>query len=558
MAELEKSTPKLRIYTVAFHACWVLIVVAAAVWRFRLPLELLSDRDVWGYLSPALTKITRGVFAQVEGRAFVYPGLIYVMLSIFRSLTSLAILQHVLGLATGALLLANWTTARRLLPRPIIPPLCYDLCGLVLMAIYLFSAQSVLGEHHLRPEGISPFFAVLGFWFTLRFLVAKHVEHNATLALYCGAASLGVSFLLPLLKPSYSLAAVLTTLPVWWHLLAGKDKLVRRVAMAGGPVLAALLLLWLPEHRYVEGDPKGQFFLPASLFTIHAAQIRAQMASDVASNATDVPYPHEQLQSILTLLDTEMELSRPSVRRGFAALGFNPDYLLYSSESFCHKLTGILPERTARADFYRFYFRRTWRKQPAAMLHKFVIQLGLFYNFDCPVYEEKTVRFNREYSETRDMLADTDRAALSLRVPAVADYLNRLPALTHIHAAAVQPKVLAAIFPIFACTYLPLLILAAAGMLWVIAAPDLRAACGTFAVAVAVGYGYNFGNNIAIALFHTLGIGRYSHVQMSTTLLTQSLALCFVVEVVGQKIRSRRELPAPTPLPSEVPDLSTR
>jgi hypothetical protein len=371
---------------------------------------------------------------------------------------------------------------------------------------------------------------MLGFGCTIRFLLARQVEKNAPQAAWFGAASLLIAFLLPLFKPSFTLTSVLTTLPIWWLLFDRREKWGRKLAMIGGPIFVALILLWIPEYQYAEANPRSRIFLPASLFTIHARQIRAQIAGDLAADPAGLPYPHQQLQAILTLLDAEMEVSQQVVRRNFASLGFDPDYLLYE-DSFCRKLQDILPSREARANFYRFYFRRTWQEQPGAMLHKVVAQLGLFYNFDCPVYLEKTTHFDRNYNESYAFLSEPNRAVTMVRVPLAMDYLNALPALAQIHAAAVQPNVLKVLMPLLGGSYLPIFLLSGVVMVWLLVTPGLRAACGGFSAVVAIGYAYNLGNNLAIACFHTLGVGRYSHVQFGTTLLTQGLALCLFIEI---------------------------
>jgi hypothetical protein len=250
------------------------------------------------------------------------------------------------------------------------------------------------------------------------------------------------------------------------------------------------------------------------------------------------------LQAILSLLDSEMEISRTDLHHNFAALGFNPDYLLYE-DSFCRKLPAILPERTARAEFYRFYFRRTWREQPGMMLQKVATQLGLFYNLDCPVYSEKAVHFDRNYSEMHAFLSEPGRANHIARVPAAQTYLDSLGRLAQTHAIANQPKVFKTLMPILARTYLPIFLLAVAVLLWLLCDKELRAACGWFGAVVAIGYGYNLGNTIAIALFHSLGVGRYSHVQFATTLLTQAFAILLLVEIVARKVsRAREQVPA--------------
>src|SRR5260221_7722953 len=179
----EKNTALIRVCTLLFHASWMAIVVCAAWRRFSLPLEPLADHDVWGYLSPALVKIAGGAFIQSEGRAFVYPGFVYGTLITFPSLGAITFIQHLFGLGTGLLLLVNWSAARRLLPRPLIPAFLHDLAGLGLLAIFLLSTQSIIAEHHLRPEGIAPFFVMLGFGFTIHFLLAKYVRQQLRPAL---------------------------------------------------------------------------------------------------------------------------------------------------------------------------------------------------------------------------------------------------------------------------------------------------------------------------------------------------------------------------------------
>jgi hypothetical protein len=550
----EVKPSKLNAYAFLFHFCWIVIVGFAAWRRLALPVQPLADRDIWGYLSPALAKLIGNPFIQSEGRAFVYPGFIYLLLRAFHSLDAITVAQHILGLGAGLLFLVNWRTARRLFPCSPIPAFAHDLLGLVLFAIFLLCGQSTFSEHHLRPEGIAPFFAVLGFGFLIRFLLAKYVDAQPTRALWYGGASIAVAFFLPLLKPSYSLTAILTTLPVWWHLFDGREKFVRRFAMALIPMFAAWLLLWMPNARYAENDARRLTFLPASLFTIHAPQIRAQLADDLAANDPAVPYSHEQLQSILILLDNEIELSKPTVRHGFAPLGFNPDYLLYE-DSFCRKLADILRTRPERAAFYRFYFRRTWRQQPGMMLRKVGAQLALFYNLNCPVYEHGSGTMARSYADTAEFLSEPNRAPLVARVPAAAQYVAAIQTLArassdaHHHIKFLSKVVM----PFLAHSYLPGMLLALLTIGWILADNELRATCGMFAVVVAVGYAYNLGNNVAIALFHTLGVGRYSHVQLVTTLFTQGLSLWMLVEVVVHKLAGVR---LPVELPGQRPATS--
>src|SRR5437879_4623584 len=74
-----------------------------AVWqRFVLPLDPIADPDTWGYLSPALRKLTGAEFGHSQGRNFLYPGFLYLILSPFADFRAITFVQHLLGLVAGA------------------------------------------------------------------------------------------------------------------------------------------------------------------------------------------------------------------------------------------------------------------------------------------------------------------------------------------------------------------------------------------------------------------------------------------------------------------------
>jgi hypothetical protein len=300
------------------------------------------------------------------------------------------------------------------------------------------------------------------------------------------------------------------------------------------PILLASALLWYPEKQYSDADPGGQYFLDQSLFTIHAPQIREQMARDLAANTGNPPCSRPQLQAALTLLDAELAISRASGHH-FAVLGFDPDYLLYE-DSFCRKLSSILPEREERRAFCRYYFRRTWQEQPGAMLAKIGRQIGLFYNGQCPVYTSRTTSCAKHYTEAATLLQSEAYNRLIVRVGPAQQYLEAVSSLTASRAAVVQPDILKAVLTALASTYLAGLLFFLGVGVWLLVNAADRTRCGLLFVLVALGYAYNLGNNLSIAIFHTLGIGRYSHVQFATTLLVQFQTLLLLGEVLAPKI----------------------
>jgi hypothetical protein len=97
----------------------VFILFAWAAWaRFALPLDPIADPDTWGYLSPALRKLTGAEFGHTNGRNFIYPGFLYLLLRVFGDFRAITVAQHFFGLLAGGILLLTWRRARVFLPNP--------------------------------------------------------------------------------------------------------------------------------------------------------------------------------------------------------------------------------------------------------------------------------------------------------------------------------------------------------------------------------------------------------------------------------------------------------
>lgn len=111
VSQLMATTPARRGQQVLL-AIYLALVVVVFVWavtvRSRLPLQPFIDEDFWGYLNPALSKLTGGPFQHSQGRDFLYPGFVYLLLCVFGDLRAIPIAQHALGVLTGGLLLLVW------------------------------------------------------------------------------------------------------------------------------------------------------------------------------------------------------------------------------------------------------------------------------------------------------------------------------------------------------------------------------------------------------------------------------------------------------------------
>src|SRR5437763_9383428 len=95
---------RLQISRLAYGTAVVALFVWAAWLRMRAPVEPIADPDVWGYLSPAVSKLIGEGFIH-SGRNFVYPGFLSVLLRVAGDFRVIAVAHHLLGLLAGALLL---------------------------------------------------------------------------------------------------------------------------------------------------------------------------------------------------------------------------------------------------------------------------------------------------------------------------------------------------------------------------------------------------------------------------------------------------------------------
>jgi hypothetical protein len=112
------------------------LVFAGAAWqRFSRPLDPIADPDTWGYLSPALRKLTGAEFGHTNGRNFLYPGFLYLVLAAFGDFRAIGVVQHLLGLAAGGIFLVTWRRVRVFVPNSLLNPATYYLIGLIGAAI---------------------------------------------------------------------------------------------------------------------------------------------------------------------------------------------------------------------------------------------------------------------------------------------------------------------------------------------------------------------------------------------------------------------------------------
>jgi hypothetical protein len=509
--------------TLAFIFAW-------AVWqRFKLPLNPIADPDTWGYLSPALRKLTGAEFGHSQGRNFLYPGFLYLVLRCFGDFRAIAIVQHLLGVAAGGVLLLTWRRLRAFVPDSLVNPSLHDAFGLAGAAIYLLASDTIRTETQLRPEGVCAFLIGINLYFAVQFISCSFLDHRRTSAVVCGNATVLTSLLLASAKPSFWFAAIVVMVPVtafffrqnWWR---------QKIAFGLAIAVTAALALW-PERILSRKDAESQTFLPTMLFVIHADLIRDQMAEDLKENA-HLPYSREWLERVYAVLNSEIGKSQTSYPGHYSSLKFNPEYLWFDPSSITTQLRREFGGNvSALCDFYRFYYWRTWQRRPLRALQKVARQFSIYYYPDCPAYAPMKIwPLMDVYERAVTSLDSEEYRKIAQSLPALTDFMQRTKSLAENAPATKQQGFLRHVLAYLAVSYLSLLLLAlilSAIIFWKQARwRRLR----WLAALVLFGSAYNAASCLEVAIVNSLEVHRYITVQMYATLLTQFLAFWLILE----------------------------
>jgi len=511
----------------------VLLLCVAGFFRFRLPQEPFIDPDVAGYLNPALLALTHNDFQHVQGRSFVYPGFIYLILEIFRDFRAISIIQHLFGLAAGGLLLACWNCSLTFIRNPVVPNLTYRLVGLIVTALFLFNANVLRYEYLIRPEAIFPFFAALSVFFNIQFVRCQYLKKERQRALIFGTLTLFNAILLFFLKPHFYLATAFVSLPVWVSLLDPKEPIIWKFQLTGISAISIVMLLLLPEHFLKENDTDSRTFLPTTLFVMHANIIRDQLKRDI-KNKAKTEYPPEFLEKTYNLLDHEITLSKQT--GPYHSLGFDPDYLMYR-DSFNRKFSTEFDSDSieGKIKFYNYYYFRVWMHQPGRMLKKISTQLSILYHRKTSPYKLEGHReFGTFYTNNRN-LCKTSKLFSQVQCQLLTAFEENSARLTDTRAYLSQPSLVSWIIRFLARTFTLSIVLAIAIAVMIARNSMLRTNYGWFIGIILLLYTYSFSNSLGIAIIHSLEITRYLTSQLGYCLLPQCMTLFLVVEMILQQ-----------------------
>jgi hypothetical protein len=511
-----------------FWGFFVFLVLVAGWLRFGHMQDPFIDPDTPAYLHPAISILTGNGFKHIKGVNFLYPGFVYVLLSVFRDFRSIPVVQHLLGLACAIFLAISLLRVHPLLGKQGVPAPILRWVVLVASAAYALSPTQIYREQMIRPDAIFPFMVMLNIYFTVEFLRARILkERNPVgwgMALIFG---LCVSFCL---KPHFILTCFFATLPVIISLFMPGEKWWRKAMMILVPSGLAVALLFVPEARLSRKDSMAKLFGPQTLFCIHADLIQNQMADDIAARSFG-PYGEELISKVQTRLNLEVERSKPTKSFNFKALDFNPDYLMYNG-SICPDIHRYFSYDTdAVCKFYWHWYLRTWVKQPWAMTEKVLRQMREFYTIPNRLaYRHQSENFMRYYYGSAEYLETNYKKIFCVmsQLPMVGAFIQRTTALKSKPYILESPKWMNLIWKTLEVTYLPIVLICLGLAIRCGFYPELRRHFLRGAIVTVFFFGYNFSNCLGISIMHCLSVIRYVDVQMVFTTFSHALGILFI------------------------------
>jgi hypothetical protein len=480
----------------------VLLMIGGVIVRTRIPIIPLADGDTWGYLRPALSWLSGFGFAQTYGRDWLYPALLAGILRVGGDFSAITYVQRFLGIGGIIVAWLAWRSWFRLLPAS--SPLCRWLgciLALSMLALYALSSQQAILESTIRPEGMLAFFEMAYLYSLLSFFGARWKLRRPGRAIFWGALSVGLSYAVLLLKPSWGFSFGLTLL----FLIAGSvgqiSWPIRFGPLLGGVIVCGFLFL-LPKWLGFQKD--AQLFLPFTLVSIHAAQILEtspnQDSPGANSSAAIDPLFYEEL--------TKAFQTAKKASGHYNTLGFDPDYIQYRSGFFSAVMHRKgWNDRQLAAACYSAYFH-AWIKEPSLMLRKIWKQAKLFLFPRAGDFytTTKSIDLNRELANSRPFLPESQFSPDVQKI-----YRAYLESLESAGRAPLRPfgiQVLAklALYLAWAAFWLQLCFFLA--MLFVCLKRRGRALrlAGFALVAVLAA---TYGNVLTIAVVHSLDVVRY-------------------------------------------------
>lgn len=496
------------------------IIIFALFQRLILSKLPYALGDVRGYIGPAINYFKNGEFKQISERSFPYPLFILIILKIFNDFSYISLIQHILGIITGILLFITWQSIFQLLGIQKKYIIISDLIGLILISLYLFSESVITFEHYLTRESIYPLFLVIHILFLIKFF--KNIGRNNNYLYLWGNLFFISNYFLFVYQPRWGINIIFCLFIYLLCFLKIKKKIIKKI----------LLLILLPAgfsfifisipNKLFSSNEKYDTFLPGTLFSIHANIIDIELKKDINNNDFK-KYDKKDLKKIRKYLGKVFENNK-----GAWKVGFIPDNILYGETN--DFLKEIFDNKSYN-EFCIYYFFKAVVNNPVLYFKKVVSELTQFYNFNGEKYLQKI--YPNDSEEYENSYKNLPKYGDISYIP----YLNYLDYIyntknSNYNIEKIRVRWVTVFLFLLSIFYLItfiifLIIFITNFILFVkIKRHNMKL---FFGVIIFILLMYNFFDFLTCALIHTLEITRYIADQFIVVLLSQILAVFYIV-----------------------------
>ncbi len=511
-----------------FVAAVVVLFLTGAWMRFSLPQVPLFNKDTGDYIRPALAMLLEGSYGPTE-RNFPYVGFVWILLKATGTFDSIAIVQHVLGLAAGLFFWMAWLRIRVFLPRDWRVTALHSVLGVLLVWGLLDSKVPIFFEHSIRAEAIYPALISLHIFGAVRFLECSLVRKSVPGAMCWGIFMTVISIGLYVLKPIWGLAVVSGGIPLLIVFVLTREKW-RAVTLLTGALGAAagFALFVLPESILSFSHPQQIELLSKQLMFVHADIIERELQRDLAAPG-EPPFPRE------IILSTEKEfhdvLNRKTPKP-YETLGFNPDDFMTGLAN--DQIKTYFSKQPGMADrFCKHYYARAWINQPFQMLWKIIREVGVFYRFNGRLARASpTLDLKEKYDKAVEITGEP------MHMHRLCDseiYKTYMAELREVRAPAesFRTDLMVVFLRVVSAVYLAVLILfLVAGFLWGRAGTPASGGVPILWLGIWI-FSYNFLITLTVAIAHSMSIQRYTDTQFCLSIFSFCAGLLLLFSLLA-------------------------
>lgn len=301
------------------YGIFALIFLVGVFLRFSTPLITILDPDSTGYSAPALKCMISGGFDHVGSRSYPYPVFGLIILSVFRDINFICIVQHLLGLLSvvGLLIFIEQTIKEYL--KSSRQKIIYTIFTSIYIFTLLLNGNIILFEKMLRPEGL-----IMPCSIIILILIFKYFRYKKTeKRWFFYAITLFALSFFSILHPRMSAAlTIISIIILVWEIKSAKKKSFSKIVTPLIIFLIVFAISLIPEEFLIKKyDVKSPAFAYRQFLYTNA---NSALKAINEGYAVDYEFDNQVLKK-----DILIALKKNPKKDKFRISQYNVDYLQY-------------------------------------------------------------------------------------------------------------------------------------------------------------------------------------------------------------------------------------